>query len=136
MVCLYRSPIPVGMRGVISSFKLFLPAFPRVEEGEGGGRHPVVPAHPTVAGPSFSVLFLFVTTSMGCINRSPTHHELINCKDTKTKCRLYWCFIEFIDWRYSQSCWYFRPSFVNYCPSNLLSASIYSCNATYVQLGY
>jgi hypothetical protein len=27
---------------------------------------------------------------------------------------------EFIDWRYSQSCWYFRPSFVNYCPSNLL----------------
>jgi hypothetical protein len=30
----------VGRRGVISSFKLFLPAFPRVEEG-GGGRHPV-----------------------------------------------------------------------------------------------
>jgi hypothetical protein len=29
--------------------------------------------------------------------------------------------IEFIEWRYSQSCWYFRPSFVNYCPSNLLS---------------
>jgi hypothetical protein len=28
-----------------------------------------------------------------------------------------------IDWRYSQSCWYFRPSFVNYCPSNLLSGS-------------
>jgi hypothetical protein len=25
------------------------------------------------------------------------------------KCRLYWCLIEFIDWRYSQSCWYFRP---------------------------
>ncbi len=24
-------------------------------------------------------------------------------------CRLYWCLIEFIDWRYSQSCWYFRP---------------------------
>ncbi len=36
---------------------------------------------------------------------------------------LYWCLIEFIDWRYSQSCWYFRPSFVNYCPSNLLSGS-------------
>jgi hypothetical protein len=29
----------------------------------------------------------------------------------------------FIDWRYSQSCWYFRPSFVNYRPSNLLSGS-------------
>jgi hypothetical protein len=34
-------------------------------------------------------------------------HRLNNYKDTK--CRLYWCLIEFIDWRYSQSCWYFRP---------------------------
>jgi hypothetical protein len=25
------------------------------------------------------------------------------------------CFSEFIDWRYSQSCWYVRPSFVNCC---------------------
>jgi hypothetical protein len=25
------------------------------------------------------------------------------------KCRLYRCLIEFIDWRYSQSYWYFRP---------------------------
>ncbi len=30
---------------------------------------------------------------------------------------------EFIDWIYSQSCWYFRPSFVNCCLSNLLSGS-------------
>jgi hypothetical protein len=50
-------------------------------------------------------------------------HGLINYKDTKTKCRLYWLLTEFIDWRYSRSCWYFRPSFVNYCVSNLLSAS-------------
>jgi hypothetical protein len=48
---------------------------------------------------------------------------LINYEDTKTKCRLYWCLIEFIDWRYSQSCWNFRPCFVNYSPSNLLSGS-------------
>ncbi len=48
---------------------------------------------------------------------------LINYKDTKTKCRLYWYLIEFLDWRYSQSYWYFRPSFVNYWPSNLLSGS-------------
>ncbi len=33
------------------------------------------------------------------------------------------CLSEFIDWRYNQSCWYFRPSFVNCCPSNLLSGS-------------
>ncbi len=32
---------------------------------------------------------------------------------------------EFIDWRYSQSCWHFRPSFVNCCPSNLLSGSTF-----------
>ncbi len=30
---------------------------------------------------------------------------------------------EFIDWRYSQSCWCFRPSFVNCCPTYLLSGS-------------
>jgi hypothetical protein len=29
----------------------------------------------------------------------------------------------FINRRHSQSCWYFRPSCVNYCPSNLLSGS-------------
>jgi hypothetical protein len=30
---------------------------------------------------------------------------------------------KFIDWRYSQSCWYFLPSFLNCCPSRLLSGS-------------
>ncbi len=29
------------------------------------------------------------------------HHGLINYKDTKIKCRIYWCLIEFIDWRHS-----------------------------------
>ncbi len=53
--------------------------------------------------------------------------------DTKTKCCLlkkFTCkgtlrqvFFRVIDWRYMQSCWYFRPSFVNYCPSNLLYGS-------------
>jgi hypothetical protein len=28
-------------------------------------------------------------------------HGLINYIDTKAKCRLYWCLIEFIDWRQS-----------------------------------
>jgi hypothetical protein len=50
-----------------------------------------------------------------------------NYKDTKTKCRHQknWhvmglcgrCLLEFIHWRCSQSCRYFRSSFVNYCPS-------------------
>ncbi len=62
-------------------------------------------------------------------------HGLIKYVDTKAKGRhkkndLYRDFAagvylsEFIDCRYSQSCWYFRPSFVNCCPSNLLSVSI------------
>ncbi len=40
MVWLYRWTISVGRRGVISSFKLFLPAFDIGRE-RGGGRHPV-----------------------------------------------------------------------------------------------
>jgi hypothetical protein len=44
-------------------------------------------------------------------------HGLINYKETKTKCRLYWYLIEFIDWRYYQSCfWYFRPNFLIHSP--------------------
>jgi hypothetical protein len=35
--------------------------------------------------------------------------DQITIKATNPKCRLYWCLIEFIDWRYSQSCWYCRP---------------------------
>ncbi len=35
--------------------------------------------------------------------------DQIAIKKPNPKCRLYWCFIEFIDWRCSQSCWYFRP---------------------------
>ncbi len=50
------------------------------------------------------------------------YHEQFNQK-TKTKCCIFWCLIGFIDWRYSHWCWYFRPSLVNYCPSNLLSSS-------------
>ncbi len=31
-------------------------------------------------------------------------HGLMNDIDTKTKCRLYWCWIELLDWRYRQLC--------------------------------
>jgi hypothetical protein len=34
----------------------------------------------------------------------------ITIKTPNPKCRLYWCLIEFIDWRFSQSCWYLRPA--------------------------
>jgi hypothetical protein len=38
--------------------------------------------------------------------------DQISIKTPNPKCRLHWCLVEFIDWRwysYSQSCWYFRP---------------------------
>ncbi len=40
---------------------------------------------------------------------SPLPIDEITIKTPNPKCRLYWCLIEFIDWRYSQSCWYFWP---------------------------
>ncbi len=56
-------------------------------------------------------------------------HGLINFIDTKASSKNNMqglcgrCLSEFLDWRYSQSCWYFRLIFVNCCPSNLLSGS-------------
>ncbi len=35
--------------------------------------------------------------------------DQITIKTPNPKCRLYLCLIEFIDWRYSLSFWYFRP---------------------------
>jgi hypothetical protein len=40
-------------------------------------------------------------------SRDSCTHGRRNYKDTKS--RLYWCLIEFLDWRYSQLCLYFRP---------------------------
>jgi hypothetical protein len=40
----------------------------------------------------------------------------ITIRTPNPKCRLYWCLIEFIGWRYGQSCWYFRPLFWNIAP--------------------
>jgi hypothetical protein len=51
---------------------------------------------------------------LSCGDGEGKGHGLINYKDNKPKCRLYWCLIEFIDCilLWSQSCWYFRPRFV------------------------
>ncbi len=63
----------------------------------------------------------------------PSVHGLINYVDTKAKCRnlkkftwqgtLRQVFIRDYRLGYSLSCWYFWPSFVNCCSSNLLSGS-------------
>ncbi len=42
--------------------------------------------------------------------------DQISIKTPNPKCRLYWYLIEFIDWRDSQSCWYFRPLLWNSAP--------------------
>ncbi len=39
----------------------------------------------------------------------PTYMDQISIKTPNPKCRLYWRLIDFIDWRYSHSCWHFRP---------------------------
>ncbi len=43
-------------------------------------------------------------------NKIQNNMDKITFKTPNPQCRLYWCLIEFIDWRYSQSCWYFRPA--------------------------
>jgi hypothetical protein len=45
----------------------------------------------------------------------------LTCKGTVLSGR---CFSKFMDLRYSQSCWYFQPSVVKCCHSNLLPGSI------------
>ncbi len=42
--------------------------------------------------------------------------DYITQETPNSKCRLYWCLIEFIDWRYSQACWYFRPALWSIAP--------------------
>jgi hypothetical protein len=45
------------------------------------------------------LLLAFLATVLGNVMKmDPKDYGLINYKDTKTKCRLYWCLIEFIDW--------------------------------------
>ncbi len=44
--------------------------------------------------------------------------DQISTKTPNLKCRLYCCLIEVIDWKYSQSCWYFRPFLWTSAPLN------------------
>jgi hypothetical protein len=41
MFSLYRSPISMGRRGIIYTFKRFLPAIAALRRRGGGGQHPV-----------------------------------------------------------------------------------------------
>ncbi len=83
--------------------------------------------------PAMSLIVWYGTC---CSTYVSVWRAIVNYIDTKAKCRHLKkmtckrlcgkCLSEFIDWRYSQSCWYFhcfRPSFVNCCPSNLFCSS-------------
>ncbi len=53
--------------------------------------------------------------------------DQITIMNPNPKCRLYWCLIEFTDWRYSRSCWYFRSLLWTSAP--LTFSLVYSvCN--------
>ncbi len=39
-----------------------------------------------------------------------TGMDKIIVKTPNPRCCFYWCLIELVDWRYGQSCWYFRPA--------------------------
>jgi hypothetical protein len=62
-------------------------------------------------------------TDTGLINYIDTKAKFRHLKKMTCKGPLRQWLSEFINWRYSQSCWYFRPGFVNCCPSNLRSGS-------------
>ncbi len=66
---------------------------------------------------------IIVSSSCSSVLYSAPTMDQISTKTPNPKCRLYWSLIEFIDWRYGQSCWYFRPPLVNKRPSNLLTGS-------------
>ena len=78
------------------------------------------------------------------------NHGRMNYKDTKSYMSAFlsvdlltefaaFCLTDFIDWRYIQSCWYFRSSFVNCCPltfspvqiSSLTCVNKYTVHYTY-----
>ncbi len=58
--------------------------------------------------------FFLSVTSTGSASGFPMNQ--ISIKTPNPKCRLYWCLLDLIDWRYSQSCWYFRPALWSMAP--------------------
>jgi hypothetical protein len=65
-------------------------------------------------------------------------HRLINYIDTKAKCHHAAGVYQSLHTgdAMSKSCWYFRPSFVNCCPSNLLSGSNLPSPASLCEIAY
>jgi hypothetical protein len=57
-----------------------------------------------------SLLVKNMTASPSFLHNHHPLMEQITIKTLNPKCLLYWCLVEFIDWKYNQSCWYFDPS--------------------------
>ncbi len=84
------------------------------------------------AGLEHDWLWYSAGAGLGLLHRAPLRHHTEDhhhpgspsgVLKSPTKCRLYWCWLQFIDWRYSQSCWSLSPSLMNCCRSNLRSDS-------------
>ncbi len=61
----------------------------------------------------------------------------ITIETSNPKCRLYWCLIEFINWRYSQSCWYFQTALWTIAPlPSLVSSPPLACVNKYTVYTY
>ncbi len=85
-----------------------------LELGEVGGallRSPVSMQANTAAKSKLGSLpkILYIARHFHTYVRYSRVMDQISIKTPNPKCRLDWCLIEFIDWRYRQSCWYFRP---------------------------
>ncbi len=75
------------------------------------------PFHPMISSTEYSMIasvqknmYLFRRFAYIFVNVSVYPMDLVITKTSNPKCRLYWCLIEFLYWRYSQSCCYFRPA--------------------------
>ncbi len=76
-----------------------------------------------VCTPLLTVLCFFQYCTFSCFFTQCTSKALcVKGNNHKTTVQMSMS-VGYVDWRYSQSCWYFRPRFVNYCPSNLLFGS-------------
>ncbi len=80
---------------------------------------------PYVSSSIIHPLNIYILYVVGLIlhQSCPCTMDQITLKTPNHKCRLYWCLIEFRDWRYSQSCWFFFRSSCELAPFYLLSSS-------------
>ncbi len=61
------------------------------------------------------VLLIYVYITYFCVD-DPYIMDYLTIKASNPQCRRFWCLIEFIDWRYNQSCWNIWPALWTIAP--------------------